>query len=905
MTYETLSSLAREHGYTDFTVLQEQAFRHPEFTDPERDLMIVGATSTGKTLVPLLLYAASVREARAAGEPIPKMLFVVPYRALAAQKLREICEFFDGEGLRIIQSTGEFRQGDGAVLAGEVDVAVVINEKVFLYASRDSSFLRQYDLLVLDEIGLLQNAERGVKLDFILAWARAGRLAALEEGLPPRPRLVALGTPFYDWGAYIENYGLLEIRCNERPIRLHESQIFYHRTQVSTLRVEGDPIPALPSGRILTRAFFDKMTAKYGAEFGLHCPRLDADALCPIADAPLSDPSLPCPKTGAPCTAPVTVLGEGEAFGQQYLLLKLCREHLALGHQILVFINDREMAKNLAQCIYEGVRDLLPEPPDRDTCKERILRDCDLEAEDVYGILENDADGEHDTPTDLYRAFAAGVAFHSAEIPNELRTYVEDHFLDDPRDLRIVCSTETLAFGVNSTVDVVIVASMTKREHAKERFLTVNEHRNYAGRAGRLRRSGGRSEGFVYTLLTEKQVPAWERFLESAKTPERLYSLFYGDPAERMPFFLLNLFPTGNRPVRTRELLDAVSTLPQNADGTPDALAENLRLSVERLLRLGLVTRVRRLARGEDRGGNAYALTETGNRLRGYVLCASDFETLREAVEGCASSLLSDGIDSATFLYRLLSTKHLENGLSSAFEDSASLADFYDVVDFIEDHLLEGNHTLPGWYDDLARDDFREISEAEEERLYVLAALLSWMEGASAKTLYTQFGIHYALLSKIAEQVGYLIEIAIRILPMRMEELYLTRNARLGISEETFIERSAEKEEEMRRFFVRVFYGINTEIAEELAAYLTEVGEESTLELYSIRAVDPTVARRLRRLGVRYRFFDSPPEYDESDVEARNNYANQRDQYLRDVHAMGPAVEGFFRARFGDAFPAP
>ena len=72
--------------------------------------------------------------------------------------------------------------------------------------------------------------------------------------------------------------------------------------------------------------------------------------------------------------------------------------------------------------------------------------------------------------------------------------------------MKIVCSTETLAFGVNSSMDVVIIADLKKQDGGDVRFLSMNEFRNYSGRAGRLKQGMDPKDakGYVYTLLLEK-----------------------------------------------------------------------------------------------------------------------------------------------------------------------------------------------------------------------------------------------------------------------------------------------------------------------------------------------------------------------------------------------------------------
>ena len=91
---DRIQTIAEELGYPELNELQKLVFESPETYPDEtgntRNLMIIGPTSSGKTLIPKLLYYDAVLEALEKGMPTPKMLFVVPYRALAAQKVSEL-----------------------------------------------------------------------------------------------------------------------------------------------------------------------------------------------------------------------------------------------------------------------------------------------------------------------------------------------------------------------------------------------------------------------------------------------------------------------------------------------------------------------------------------------------------------------------------------------------------------------------------------------------------------------------------------------------------------------------------------------------------------------------------------------------------------------------------------------
>ena len=219
MDYLSLSALAGSLGYREFTALQQAAFSDPAARDPNKNLLVIGPTSSGKTLVPMLLYYERVRQAQRARQPYPKLLFVVPYRALAAQKSAELAARFNAvygreAPLTAVQSTGEYRQDDEIIRHAQADISVIISEKAFLFACEDRSFLEQFDEVVFDEIGLLADEGRGVKLDFLLAWCCHLQQAG------GRPHVTMLGTPFYDWSAYAAQFRFTVVRADSRPTLL-------------------------------------------------------------------------------------------------------------------------------------------------------------------------------------------------------------------------------------------------------------------------------------------------------------------------------------------------------------------------------------------------------------------------------------------------------------------------------------------------------------------------------------------------------------------------------------------------------------------------------------------------------------------------------------------------------------
>lgn len=882
MNYESIKKLAANHHYTSFTALQEDTFSNPEVFS-NRNLFIIGQTSTGKTLIPVLLYAQSLREAQEAGTPKPKMLFTVPYRALAAQKLQELQRFFCGQDLQIVQSTGEFRQDDVAILNAQVDIAVIITEKAFKYQARDARFFSRYDYLVLDEVGLVDSADRGIRLDFIFAWAYNSKRQY------DHPRTVALATPFYDWSAYVESYDFLTVHRDDRPVKLKETNIVYKKNSI----LDTGECEFLQPIRMESAQRAKHIIQKYREDATLRCDF--TNKFCPIQEPARTDRGKNCPFQSGPCVAELEYVPEGCAPGQRYILLKICREHLKRGHQIIIFVNDREQVKILCKILYQQLRNLLPTPPDPGLCKKELLAKSGLEEEDVFGILES-GDGDS-LEQEFYEIFKAGVGFHSAALPNELRTYVEDRFLNS-REMQIVCSTETLAFGVNSAVDVVILADLKKQDEGEHRFLTMNEFRNYAGRAGRMKPGLNPEEamGYVYTLIPLTSKDEWEEIRRSETTPDQLYSRLYSDDGQRLAFYLLNMLPDNNSTGMTvQELAQLLATLPHDCTATAKQLQDKVKNALKFLCKqeLATISCTRSRGRCASEAQKRYCLTAgRGSRLRGFSIGKDDYIQILQALKEYTGRIFADP-DNITFLYRLLQTRYAVQGLNNVYSKSETRMSISELREDIRSRA-SAEHELV-WLDHCS----------DEKLLSILAAILAWGNGESAKSLYRQYGIHYALLDKLAGQIGYLIEIAAEILPFHMEKIW-EENAefysRMKLDVETFMDQVSRKSEKLYDLFISVYFGVNTRIAREYLEFLRSKQEPEAQDLaqeLSLEFLNPKSARKLRKLAMFYLFFAKPPEIAQNDMGAWHNYRSQRHQYELDMkHKMGPYAEEFFRSRF-------
>ena len=889
MNYENIKRLAGEHNIDDFTALQELSFTNENFYNEKKDLFIIGKTSSGKTLIPQLSYQLALDKAYTENLPLPKMLFVVPYRALAAQKCNEMISFYHNSELKIVQSTGEFRQHDPLICRGKVNIAVVISEKVFLFASKDPSFLSKYDFLVLDEIGLINNSERGVTMDFILFWAR------YQRDFFGKPRIFALGTPFYDWTAYIDKYDFIEIKDNTRPVNLDMTAVFYSKKNI--IKVDGN-CDFIHEAHIMPQKQIDRLKERFKENACITCYATASS--CLLSEPALTDCREKCPKTNMKCSSMIEILPHKRGI-LEHILLKICKEHLNKGHQILIFINNRVKVMQLCGFLYKELKNILPEVPSEEDCKADVLKECGLESDDVFGIMEYDQTYSLDDC--YYQAFKSGICFHSAAMPNELRTYVEKNFLER-QNVRIVCSTETLAFGINSSVDVVIVADLYKQEAGEIRRLTSNEYYNYVGRSGRLRTNTKITDinGYVYTLVRNDQEENYNKIHEDCTSPKILYSMFHEDNGEFMPFYLVNLLPTNNEPGMTiKQIIESMYHIPESGSVDRTQLQQRIRTALRFLIDENIAVRSNSPDRSQlttEKQQDKYCLTVYGTGLRGFIIGREDYRKLHEAAKEYISGVFMTP-NTIKFLYRLICTHHAETGLNSIFKDSNTLMDMDAVLQYIR------------LYANTENDSYKWLEEIDNpKRLFILAALLSWMNGDSPKQLYRNYGIHYALLSKFAQQIGYLIEIVSEMIPYILDNIINSRPQFYSsiINDEEYERQLAHLMRMNSNLFVSVYFGVNTEILEQLRDYLQKTygvpytNKNKFIENISTNNIDPGTARKLRKIVIRYKFFSEPPHIDFTDTEEVNNYNDQYNQYKRDVKNWEPQITAFFEEKTGLRF---
>jgi len=131
--------------------------------------------------------------------------------------------------------------------------------------------------------------------------------------------------------------------------------------------------------------------------------------------------------------------------------------------------------------------------------------------------------GDPSTVSEILRkCLSGGVAFHISDLDKDERLVVEEQFRQKNSAIKVIVATTTLAMGVNTPTEAVIIAGLEHPSKPPQPY-SVAEYKNIVGRAGRL---GFTVRGVSYLLaLTPKdEHDYWKRYVKGE--PENLSSRF-------------------------------------------------------------------------------------------------------------------------------------------------------------------------------------------------------------------------------------------------------------------------------------------------------------------------------------------------------------------------------------------
>ena len=152
--------LLKESGITELFPPQVECVKKGLFT--RKNLLLAFPTASGKTLVAEL---AMIREILEGG----KCLYIVPLRALANEKFKSFKKW-EKIGLQVGISTGDYEARDEHL--SDCDIIVTTSEKADSLMRNNARWIKDVTCLIVDEIHLLDSADRGATLEILIAKMR-------------------------------------------------------------------------------------------------------------------------------------------------------------------------------------------------------------------------------------------------------------------------------------------------------------------------------------------------------------------------------------------------------------------------------------------------------------------------------------------------------------------------------------------------------------------------------------------------------------------------------------------------------------------------------------------------------------------------------------------------------------
>lgn len=192
--------------------------------------------------------------------------------------------------------------------------------------------------------------------------------------------------------------------------------------------------------------------------------------------------------------------------GNQEWIIPLVRRLVSEGKQVIVFRETTGEARGTAGYL----ADALSLPSADDVLKALPVGDPSIMSEA------------------LRKALGGGVALHTSNLDRDERVLIEEYFRRPDSKIRVIAATTTLAMGVNTPAEAVIIVGLQHPGDPPAPY-SVAEYKNMVGRAGRL---GFAEHGvsFLLALSAKDEYEYWNHYVFGE--PEDLVSRFLSDKAD-------------------------------------------------------------------------------------------------------------------------------------------------------------------------------------------------------------------------------------------------------------------------------------------------------------------------------------------------------------------------------------
>lgn len=496
-----VGSLTQQQAMFELLPPQRAAIQQQGLLDQAATAVVVDLpTSGGKTLLAQFRILQALNQFAEEGGWVA---YVVPTRALSSQITRRLRRDFSPIGVQVEQLTGalevdaieeELLRSEKTGSQRTFDVLVVTPEKLQIVI-RNKKVQRPLSLLVLDEAHNMESETRGMRIELLLATVK-------QESEQANFLLLM---PFVERAEVLARW-LANDPSSGRSISLGTSIWKPNERLVGTFKAEADK--SVPAGWKLQYETL-VTTPKTIHLGGVH----------QVGKArPLDIPK----------SAVINADGSQKGFGLQ--AAAMATTFSARGTCIAVggtIPNVWSMARAVSATLPEV--DIVSEP----------LR-----------LVQNFLREEISPDFELISMLSRGVAVHHAGLSDEVRSLVE--WLAEENDLRVLCTTTTVAQGINFPVSSVFLATY-KYPYGVE--MSPREFWNLAGRAGRMNQdsvgvvgiaeANNRSDIIDYVKRATGELVSRlvtiVASLDEASTPEELLSVIQQEQWEDFRCYVTHL----------------------------------------------------------------------------------------------------------------------------------------------------------------------------------------------------------------------------------------------------------------------------------------------------------------------------------------------------------------------------
>ncbi|MBP2201438.1 helicase [Methanococcus voltae] len=168
---ELLKSILEKNGIKSLRPPQEKVLNEG-LLEKDKNFIISIPTASGKTLIGEMAFINHILKPICEAKDLEfapsgkKALFIVPLKALATEKFDEFREKYNKFGLKVGISIGDY---DSKENLSRYDIIIMTSEKLdSLMRKKNTSWLNDISVVIIDEIHLLGDKERGGTLEIVL-----------------------------------------------------------------------------------------------------------------------------------------------------------------------------------------------------------------------------------------------------------------------------------------------------------------------------------------------------------------------------------------------------------------------------------------------------------------------------------------------------------------------------------------------------------------------------------------------------------------------------------------------------------------------------------------------------------------------------------------------------------------